>query len=135
MKWILLLSGTLTCTMFYATLAPQAAMIATFGVPLEGEAADVVVRSWGTLITLVGAMLIYGAFHPPARPLVLTIAGLSKVCFILLVLSHGTRFLPHQAGVAVVTDSIMVLLFIGYLIGARRREGPGPAGAPGQRSG
>jgi hypothetical protein len=30
-KWIMLVSGTLTCTMVYAAIAPQAALRATFG--------------------------------------------------------------------------------------------------------
>ena len=30
MKWIMIVSGALTCTMFYAAIAPQAAMRSTF---------------------------------------------------------------------------------------------------------
>ena len=59
-KWIMLVSGALTCTMIYAFIAPQAALTSTFGAALEGPVANVVVRNWGALITLVGAMLIYG---------------------------------------------------------------------------
>lgn len=57
-KWIMLVSGVLTCTMAYAAIAPQAALHATFGETLEGPLADIVVRNWGALITLVGAMLV-----------------------------------------------------------------------------
>ena len=57
-KWIMLVSGVLTCTMFYAFVAPQAALTSTFGAALEGPVANVVVRNWSALITLVGAMLI-----------------------------------------------------------------------------
>lgn len=120
MKWILLLSGALTCTMLYAALAPQAAMRSTFGETIDGDPADIVVRSWGALIALVGGLLIYSAFNPAARPLILTFAALGKVCFITLVLSYGGQFLGYQAGVAVVSDSIMVLLFVTYLVQARR---------------
>jgi hypothetical protein len=60
-----------------------------------------VVRNWGALIALVGGMLIFGAFNPLQRPLVLIVAGASKVIFIALVLSEGTRYLSYQAGVAV----------------------------------
>ena len=120
MKWIMLLSGALTCTMVYAALAPEAAMLSTFGEPIDGDAADVVVRSWGALIALVGGLLIYGAFRPAARFPILAFAALGKVCFIALVLSHGRQFLGHQAGVAVVSDSLMVLLFAAYLVAARR---------------
>ena len=58
MKWIMLVSGVLTCTMFYAAIAPQAALRSTFGDELEGPVAEIVVRNWGVLITLMGGMLI-----------------------------------------------------------------------------
>ena len=119
MKWIMLVSGALTCTMVYAAIAPQAALRSTFGGTLEGPLAEIVVRNWGALIALVGAMLIYGAFNPPIRPLVLTVAGLSKLIFIGLVLTHGTQYLGQQVGVSIAVDAVMVMLFIGYLIGIR----------------
>jgi hypothetical protein len=120
MKWIMLAAGALTCTMLYAAITPQAALRATFGETLEGPLAEIVVRNWGALIALVGAMLIYGAFNPPARPLVLTVAGLSKLVFIALVLAQGGRYLGHQAGIAIAVDSVMVLLFALYLVAARQ---------------
>jgi hypothetical protein len=118
-KWIMLVSGTLTCTMVYAAIAPQAALRATFGETLQGPLAEIVVRNWGALITLLGAMLIYGAFNPPARALALTVAGASKLVFIALVLSQGTRYLGHQAGIAIAVDLVWVVLFAWYLLGAR----------------
>ena len=45
-KWIMLVSGALTCTMAYAFIAPQAALMSTFGAALEGPVANVVVRNW-----------------------------------------------------------------------------------------
>ena len=51
-KWIMLVSGALTCTMVYAAIAPQAALRSTFGETLEGPLADIVVRNWGALIAL-----------------------------------------------------------------------------------
>lgn len=117
-KWIMLLSGALTSTMVSAALAPRQAFQATFGEPLEGRAAGLVVRNWGALITLVGAMLIYGAFAPPSRPLVLIVAGVSKLVFIALVLGHGKRYFRGQAKVAVVCDLLMVVLFATYLAAA-----------------
>lgn len=117
---IMLVSGALTSTMLYAAFAPQAALRSTFGDALEGPVADIVVRNWGALVGLVGMMLLYGAYDPPGRPFIVMIAGLSKLVFIGLVLSHGGAYLSHQAGVAVVIDSVMVVLFIGYLVGVRR---------------
>lgn len=120
-KWIMIVAGVLTCTMIYAAIAPQAALRSTFGETLEGPLAEIVVRNWAALITLVGAMLIYGAFNPPARPLVLTVAGLSKLTFIGLVLAHGTQYLGQQAGVSIAVDLVMVVLFFCYLIAVRRK--------------
>ena len=121
-NWIMLISGLLTCTMLYAALAPQAALQSTFGTTVAGPVAELVVRNWGALIALIGAMLIYGAYHPAARPMILIIAGLSKLIFIGLVLSHGSLFLSHQAGVAVAIDSLMVVLFASYMVAVRHTE-------------
>jgi len=120
MKWVMLVSGVLTCTMLFAAVAPQAALQSTFGESVEGAVAEIVTRNWGVLIALVGAMLIYGAFRPAVRPLVLTVAVLSKLAFIGLILGHGTRFLHYQAGVACAVDSAMVLLFVTYLFFGRQ---------------
>ena len=116
MKWIMLVSGALTSTMLYATIAPQAALQGTFGETLQGPVAEIVVRNWGMLIGLMGAMLIYGAFNIAARPLILIVAGISKMTFIALILMLGRPFLAHQAGIAVVSDLIQISLFIGYLM-------------------
>jgi hypothetical protein len=121
-KWIMLMSGALTCTMVYAVVAPQAALRSTFGETLEGPLAEIVVRNWGALITLVGTMLIYGAFNPQIRSLALTVAGASKLVFIALVLSHGGRYLGHQAGIAIAIDLVWVALFACYLLGVRPTE-------------
>lgn len=127
MKGILLVSGALTCTMFYAAVDPDAALRSTFGDTMDGPIADIVVRNWGVLIGLVGVMLLYAAFNVAARPLVLTVAGTSKLAFIGLILLAGRPFLAYQAGVAVVCDLIQVALFAAYLVAAPR---VGPASAP-----
>ncbi len=115
-KGIMLLSGALTCTMLVAALAPQAALTSQFGSSLQGPVAEVVVRSWGVLIALVGGMLLYGAYHPAQRTLVLVVAGSSKLAFISLVLVQGGELLHHQAGVAIAVDGLFVLLYAGYLV-------------------
>ena len=116
---IMILSGVLTMTMVYAALAPEAALRSTFGESVSGPVADIVVRNWGALIALVGAMLIYGARKPAVRPLALTVAGASKAIFIALVLSHGGRFLGYQAGLAVAVDFVWVVVFATYLLAVR----------------
>jgi len=114
-RWIMIVSGVLTCTMVYAVIAPQAMLQSTFGETLEGPLALLIVRNWGALIVLVGAMLIYGAFTPAVRPLVLSVAAVSKAVFIALVLSNGGRFTGGQAGISIAVDALMVLIFATYL--------------------
>lgn len=119
-KWIMLISGALTFSMIYGLVAPQAQLQSTFGATLDGPVADIVVRNWGALIAMVGGILMFAAFHPPSRIVAAGAAIASKSVFIALVLSKGTAYLGHQAGVAVVADSLMVLVFLWYL--ASRRE-------------
>ena len=122
-KWIMLASGVLTCTMIYAAIAPQAALRGTFGEALDGPLAEIVVRNWGVLITLIGVMLIYGAYHAAVRPLVLVVAGVSKLVFIVLVLAQGSRYLGQQAGIAIAIDVVWVVLFALYLAATRSERG------------
>ena len=126
MKWVMLVSGLLTCTMVYAAIAPRASLLSTFGETVDGPVAEIVTRNWGVLIALVGAMLIYGAFRPAARPLVLVVAAASKLTFIALVLSQGTRYLSEQAGIAIAVDAVMVVLFALYLLSGQRPENAVP---------
>lgn len=116
----MLIAGLLTCSMFYAAFAPQASLESNFGESLRGPVAEIVVRNWGALIGLSGVMLIYGAFVSSVRPFVLVITGLGKAIFIGLVLTYGRDFLGFGAGVAVVADSAMIVLFVIYLLVSRR---------------
>ena len=111
----MLISGVLTCTMFSGLFSPEASLKSNFGAPLEASVTGIIVRNWAALIGLMGIMLIYGAFVPAVRRFVLVITGISKIIFILLILSLGRSYLGFGAGTAVIADSIMVVLFIVYL--------------------
>ena len=119
-KPIMLITGLLTCTMIYALFFPDGALKSMFGESLGGTAlAQIVVRSWGALITLIGAMLIYGAFRPKVRPMVLAIAGLSKLIFVGLLLLLGSQYLPKTL-TPILVDSIAIVLLAFCLPNARR---------------
>jgi hypothetical protein len=120
-KWIMLVSGILTCTLIYATIAPQAALMWMFGSTLEGSLAEIIVRNWGALIGLVGAMQIYGAFKSQSRSLILTVASISKLLFVGLILTYGRQYLD-KAGNAIAIDLVLVILFIGYFVGMWRKQ-------------
>ena len=114
----MLLSGLLTCTMLYAAIAPEAALMSTFGESISGPLAEIIVRNWGALITLVGGLLIYGAFQPLYRPLILVFSSISKLIFIGLVLTVGNEYLG-KAGLVVAFDSLVVTIFVTYLLTAK----------------
>ena len=118
-KWIMLVSGVLTCTLLYAAFNPQAALLNTFGASVSDPLAELIVRNWGVLVFLIGAILIYGAFNPVHRKLVIIVAAISKVAFIGFLLTIGEQYLS-KAGIAIAIDSAFLLLFFLYLAGLRR---------------
>ena len=114
-KWIMVFAGLLTCTMIFAVFAPQAVLISMFGEALTEPLAQVVVRSWGFLIFLMGVLLIYGAFKPVYRKLSLVIVSLSKFVFISLIIIFGVQYIEKSA-ITLILDSILITLFAFYLI-------------------
>ena len=118
-KWIMLVSGVLTCTLLYAAFNPQAALLNTFGASVIDPLAELIVRNWGVLIFLIGAMLIYGALNPVHRKLVIIVAAISKIAFIGFLATIGNQYLG-TASIAIAVDSVFILLFFLYLIGVRR---------------
>ncbi|HKA57652.1 MAG TPA: hypothetical protein VKD28_03490 [Gemmatimonadales bacterium] len=126
-KWIMLVTGLLTASMIYYAISPQDSLAADFGHGLDDPLAILLVRNWGILVGLVGLMLIYGALIPPARRLVLSVAAVSKLAFVLLVLGAGSAYLAFRVRYAVIIDSVEVLLFAAYLLATRH-----PMRAPAQ---
>jgi len=45
-KWLMLVSGLLTCTMFLGLLSPAASLQSNFGETLHGPVAEIIVRNW-----------------------------------------------------------------------------------------
>lgn len=117
---VMVLAGLLTLTMVLAAVSPVATIQTYFGETPEGAVASIIVPNWGILIGLMGALLIYGAFHPPSRKLALVVAGASKIAFITLILMQGDRYLAGLQ-TALIVDSVMVALFVIYLIFGRPR--------------
>lgn len=115
-KWVMLVGGLITLSMLGAAVAPRAVFRMMFGQAPEGPLAMLLARNWGVLIGLTGAMLVWGAFHPEARTLVLLVAGASKLTFIGLVLSHPPY--REKALVPLAVDGVLVGLFAAYLLAA-----------------
>jgi hypothetical protein len=102
-------------------IAPSAGLQLMFGESLHGPLAGIIVRNWAALITIVGAMLIYGAYVPSSRGLVLIVASVSKAMFAGLILSTGTQYLS-KAGISIAFDSILIIVFCMYFLGVRRER-------------
>ena len=115
-KWVMLVAGLLTCTMFLGFVSPQMSLQSNFGETLPDPISNVLVRNWSALIGMNGVMLIYGAFRPAVRKFALVIVGLSKLIFVCLVLMYGRQYLDNGLGTAIIADATMVVLFAAYLV-------------------
>jgi hypothetical protein len=113
-KWIMLSAGLLTCSMIFAVFAPETVLISMFGEALTQPLAQVIVRSWGFLIFLVGALLVYGAFKPECRQLALVISSVSKAAFISLIVIYGPQYIDKSV-FTIILDSIFIIVFVAYL--------------------
>lgn len=114
-KWIMLVSGILTSTMFYGLFAPQAALESMFGHSFNGVLQSIVIRSWSALIGLIGIVLIFGFLNESVRKYSLAIAAFSKLVFVLLVLFYGQQFLVKVLP-AITMDFIVIFVAMIYLL-------------------
>ncbi len=117
-KWVMLVSGVLTFTMFYGLFAPQAALESMFGASFNGTLENIVTRSWSALVGLIGAILIYGFFSQKYRVFSISVATFSKVVFVSLVLLYGQEFLG-KAAPAIAMDCVVIFLSGVYLFAVR----------------
>nr|WP_100546732.1 MULTISPECIES: hypothetical protein [unclassified Pseudomonas] len=120
-RWLMLLSGVLTATMFYGLFAPQEALQSMFGASFEGQLQSLVVRSWSALVGLIGVLLIYGALSPKHRVLCAVIAALSKAIFVSLLLTHGQDYLS-KAAPAIALDLLVIAFTLLFLLAVQKRR-------------
>jgi ketosteroid isomerase-like protein len=122
-KWIMLVAGLSTASIFLYALRPQASLQSSFGQTLDGPLGDVMVRNWAVMVGLLGVMLIYGAFDPPARRFILTIVGLGKAFFVVIMVTAGAVFLGQTIRFGVIVDGLEVLFFAAYLLATKSPQG------------
>ena len=112
--WVMLAGGVLTCSMWLAVVAPQTALRLLVGEAPAGELPTLLARCFGVMVGLNGLALIWGAFHPDVRPVVLTYAIVGKAAFVAMV-APSARW-RGKAVVGLVVDSVLVVLFAAYLL-------------------
>jgi len=120
-KWVMMISGVLTATTFYGLFAPQAAIESMFGTSFSGPLETLIIRSWSSLVGIIGLILIYGAFSEGHRVFCISIAALSKVVFVSLVLIYGQSFLATAAP-AIIMDCVVIVLTLFFLVSARVQQ-------------
>ena len=121
MRIILLVTGCLNLLMIAALLSPHQAMEAMFGVTGElNPAMEIMVRSWGALVVMLGVLLLAAAFYSALVITALLFAGSSKLVFVLLCLLLGQEYLDHLQ-ITLVIDVVTIVIFIWLIFNTHRQ--------------
>jgi hypothetical protein len=116
--WVLIVAGALTALVGLGALRPKQGLKDGFGGDVSDPGALLIVRHWNFLIGVTGVLLLYAAFHPEVRTIVLWIAVASKSAFAALVLAKYSTFKGKLAVTGAIGDVVMVALFLIYLVAA-----------------
>ena len=114
-QWILLITGLATASAVVLSLAPVPIMKVVFGQSPSDALSLLIARHWGLLVCLVGALLIYAAYHAEIRVPTLIVAIAEKAAFAL-----GVFISPFHRRPAVVVmalaDAGMAAVYLMYLV-------------------
>src|SRR5262249_15248619 len=113
---ILLISGLATAGFLVAFLAPVPVMKMLFGHAPSDALSLFSARHWGLLVGLVGALLIYAAYHAEVRVPTLIVAIVEKVALVLGLLISPFRKRPTVLAMAL-ADAGMSAVYVMYLTG------------------
>jgi hypothetical protein len=113
---ILIVTGALTAIALLQFIAPAPVLSMIYGKAPTDEVGLAVARHWGLLVFLVGALLIYAAFHPQVRSAVMVVAVIEKAALGLGIFSTSLRTRPAAAAIAA-GDSLIALIYVLYLAG------------------
>ena len=115
-EMILLLTGLATAGALVLFLAPDTMMKLLFGQAPSDALGLLIVRHWGLLVGLVGALLVYAAYHPEIRVPTLIVAIVEKAAFALGVFMSPFRERPAVLVMAL-ADAGMAAVYLMYLAG------------------
>ena len=113
---ILLITGVATAGVLVVFVAPVPVMKVLFGQAPSDALSLFIARHWGLLVCLVGALLIYAAYHAEVRVPTLIVAIVEKAALVLGILISPFRQRPTVLAV-VVADIGMATMYAIYLIG------------------
>src|SRR5262249_25330248 len=113
---ILLITGLATAGVLVVFVAPVAVMKVLFGQVPSDALSLLIVRHWGLLVGLVGALLIYAAYHAEVRVPTLIVAIVEKAALVLGV--SVSPFLRRPTVlVMALADTGMAAMYFLYLAG------------------
>ncbi len=115
-EMILLITGLATAGALALFLAPVPMMKMLFGQAPADALSLLIARHWGLLVGLVGALLVYAAYHAEIRVPTLIVAIVEKAAFALGMLLSPLRRRPTVLVMAL-ADAGMAAVYLIYLIG------------------
>src|SRR5262245_3707526 len=113
---ILLITGLATAGVLVVFVAPVPVLKVLFGQAPSDALSLFIARHWGLLVFLVGALLIYAAFHAEVRVPTLIVAIVEKAALVLGLLLSPFRRRPTVLAVAL-ADAGMSAVYVTYLTG------------------
>src|SRR5712692_3247127 len=113
-EWILLITGLATAGALVLFLAPVPMLKMLFGQAPSDALSLLIVRHWGLLVGLVGALFIYEAYHPEVRVPTLIVAIVEKVVIALGMFISPLRRRPSVLVMAL-ADAGMAAVYVMYL--------------------
>jgi hypothetical protein len=113
---ILLITGLATAGALAVFVAPAPVMKVLFGQAPSDVLGLFIARHWGLLVCLVGALLIYAAFHAEVRVPTLIVAIVEKAVLVLSLLISSFRQRPTVLAMAL-ADAGMSAVYVLYLTG------------------
>src|SRR5262245_61017994 len=113
---ILLITGLATAGVLVLSLAPVPVLKVLFGQAPSDALGLFIARHWGLLVFLVGALLIFAAYHPEVRGPTLIVAIVEKVVLVVGLLISPFRRRSTVLAVAL-ADACMSAVYVMYLAG------------------
>jgi len=111
---ILLVIGLYTAFALPQVFAPKLFLEkVTFGAQSSDPLTLLLARHWALLAALVGALLIYAAYHPEVRAPAMLIAAVEKFALAAFIFFGGWARTPTATRTAVVDAAMGVVLMLG----------------------
>ncbi|MGZ5780328.1 MAG: hypothetical protein ACXWIN_05145 [Burkholderiaceae bacterium] len=114
---ILTVTGIITASAVLQFFFPVQILKHLNKLEIHDEAGLFFARHWGLLAFSIGALLVYAAGHPEARAPIMLFALIEKLGMVAFGVMHRNRAYMKGMRVAVVFDTICVLMYGTYLGG------------------